>query len=133
MMPLCRRPIVILHPQIDQQEYSEPDHKRTKNLAHREGAKHKSQLDIWFSKELDQEPEYSVEEQKYPQKVPVGMPSVFQHPQNKEEDAPFQRALVKLRGMAWKGPSLGKNHAPGDLGDPAIKFAIDEISNPAQA
>jgi hypothetical protein len=35
--------------------------------------------------------------------------------------------------MAGKGASFGEDHSPGNLGHPAIKLTIDEITNSSQA
>ena len=76
------------------------DHQGGQNLAHRERAEDKSELNIRFSEELQKKPKSTVKGKKGRQEPAGGEFLIFHEPEDEKKDAPFQGALIELRRMA---------------------------------
>src|SRR5258707_2460149 len=127
----CRRQTVLRAQQQDEPDQHEG---QREDLSHGEAEGEEAEECIRLAKELRNDAGNAVadEEDAAQRARPLADPGQALQPfYDDEQDDPFKDGLVELAWVARQRAAIRKDHPPGDVGDAAPQFRIDETCDAA--
>lgn len=119
-------------PSPEEPAQAEQDHRYAEELSHCRPSPKETEVGVRLAEKFDTETKNAVEKKEGEEGDSSGHLAPVQKPEDGKEDRPLKNSFVKLAWMAGQRTTGGKKNAPGKIGNPAVKFTIDKIADPAE-